>query len=207
MISFDKIEIENLHYLNRINLINSASGYKSANLIGTKSKEGVSNLAIFSSVTHYGSHPPIYGFVVRPTTVPRDTYKNIKETDFFTINPVFEDKIADAHHTSAKYPENISEFNKTSFEEIYKDNWYAPFIKNAPIQLAMRFLEEHHIQANGTILILAAVEKIFVDKELLSDDYFIDLSKGKIATINGLDGYAVPQEIKRFPYQRPKTLS
>lgn len=204
MISFDKKAIENLEHLNKINLINSATGYKSANLIGTKSKEGISNLAIFSSVIHFGSSPAIYGFVLRPTTVRRNTYDNIKETGVFTLNSVFEEKFTDAHHTSAKYPKGISEFDKTTFEEEYKDNWHAPFVKNAPLQIAMKFLEEVHIKANDTILLLASVEKIHVRKEMVSEDYFINLSKGNIAAINGLDGYSVPKETKRLPYQRPK---
>ncbi|MFT5761771.1 MAG: flavin reductase (DIM6/NTAB) family NADH-FMN oxidoreductase RutF [Polaribacter sp.] len=204
MISFDKKAIENLEHLNKINLINSATGYKSANLIGTKSKEGISNVAIFSSVIHFGSSPAIYGFVLRPTTVRRNTYDNIKETGVFTLNPVFEEKITDAHHTSAKYPKGISEFDKTTFEEEYKDNWHAPFVKNAPLQIAMNFLEEVPIKANNTILLLASVEKIHVRKEMISEDYFINLSKGNIAAINGLDGYSVPKETKRLPYQRQK---
>jgi flavin reductase (DIM6/NTAB) family NADH-FMN oxidoreductase RutF len=204
MISFDKKAIENLAHLNKANLINSATGYKSANLIGTKSEEGISNLAIFSSVTHFGSDPAIYGFVLRPTTVRRNTYDNIKKTGVFTLNPVFEEKISDAHHTSAKYAKEISEFDKTTFEEEYKEKWHAPFVKNAPLQIAMKFIEEILIKANGTILILASVEKIYVRKEMISEDYFINLSKGNIAAINGLDGYSVPKETKRLPYQRPR---
>lgn len=204
MISFTKEAIKNLEHLNKINLINSASGYKSANLIGTKSKSGISNLAIFSSITHLGSEPAIYGFVLRPTTVRRNTHDNIKETGIFTLNPVFEEKIYDAHHTSAKYAEEISEFDKTTFKEEYKENWNAPFVKNAPLQIAMKFLEEIEIKANNTILILATVEHIYVKKEMLSSDYFINLSKGNIATVNGLDGYSIPKETIRFPYQRPK---
>ncbi|MDG1039624.1 MAG: flavin reductase [Polaribacter sp.] len=204
MISFDTEEIKELNHLNKINLINSACGYKSANLIGTKSKEGISNLAIFSSVTHFGSNPAIYGFVLRPKTVVRNTYENIKETGVFTINAVFEEKISDAHHTSAKYPKEVSEFDQTNFEEEYKDNWQAPFVKNAPLQIAMKFIEEIEIKINDTILILASVEKIYVEKNMVSEDHYINLSKGNIATINGLDSYAVPKENTRFSYQRPK---
>lgn len=204
MIAFEKKEIENLPHLSKINLVNSGTGYKSANLIGTKSEDGVTNLAIFSSVTHFGSSPAIYGFVLRPTTVRRNTYDNIKASGVFTLNPVFEERIADAHHTSAKYPTEISEFDKTKFEEEYKDDCYAPFVKGAPLQIRMKFLEEIPIKANGTILVLATVEKIYVREEMLTEDYFIDLSKGNIATVTGLDGYAVPPAIERFSYQRPK---
>lgn len=72
---FTKDDISQLNSRIRGRLINSATGYKSANLIATKSKEGQPNVAVFSSVVHIGAHPPILGFVLRPTTVPRHTYK------------------------------------------------------------------------------------------------------------------------------------
>ena len=67
-----------------------------------------------------------------------------------------------------------------------------------------RLLKAVHIKANGTLLVLAEVEKIYVREEMISNDFFIDLSKGKIATVTGLDGYAVPNSIERHSYQRPK---
>ena len=204
MISFSKSEIEEIPHLQKINLINSATGYKSANLIGTKSEDNITNLAIFSSVTHYGSAPPIFGFVLRPTTSVRNTYNNLKTTGFFTINPVFEQTIEDAHHTSAKYPEGVSEFDNTGFKEEYKEDFLAPFVKGAPIQIGLKYIEEHAIKANGTILVLGEIVKLYVDESLIEDDLFINLSKGKIATINGLDGYTIPTNPKRLPYQSPK---
>lgn len=83
MIEFTKEDVLNLPKINRLNLINSCTGYKSANLIGTKSKDGKSNVAIFSSVTHLGSEPALLGFILRPATVPRNSYSNMKETGFF----------------------------------------------------------------------------------------------------------------------------
>ena len=80
---FDEEQIENLDKIFRINLINSCSGYKSANLIGTISDKGVKNLAVFSSITHLGSNPPLLGFFLRPTEiVPRHTYLNIKQNSY-----------------------------------------------------------------------------------------------------------------------------
>ncbi len=123
---FNRKKIDELERLYKINLINSVSGYKSANLIGTKSNEGVTNIAVFSSVVHYGSNPPIIGFVLRPTTVRRNTYKNIKLNNYNTINHIHKNIIEDAHHTSAKYPPNISEFDKTNLEEEYINDFHAP---------------------------------------------------------------------------------
>lgn len=204
MIKYTNSNIKELEHLFKINLINSATGYKSANLIGTKSANGQENIAVFSSVIHLGSNPALLGFICRPTTVPRHTYKNIKETKTYTINHIHQDILEDAHHTSAKYPEEVSEFTKTKLIPEYKDNCYAPFLKDAPVQLELKFIEEIPIVANDTILVIGEIINLYVHENLLQVDGLIDLTKGKVAAINGLDAYAVPKTNKRFTYQRPK---
>lgn len=201
---FKRNDIDNLKHIQRINLINSCSGYKSANLIGTISKEGIPNVAVFSSVTHLGSAPPTLGFIMRPTTVPRNTYKNIKETGIFTINHIYDGILADAHHTSAKYPENISEFDVTNLTSEYHDGCIAPFVKGSPVQLKMKYLEEYLIKSTDVIHIIGEIQEIRVQDILLQSDGFLDLSKGRIAAINGLDSYAISKSNLRFTYQRPK---
>ncbi|MBG7629000.1 MAG: flavin reductase [Bacteroidetes bacterium] len=203
MTYFNTNDINSLEHLYKINLINSCAGYKSANLIGTKSTDDKTNLAIFSSVIHLGSSPPLLGFILRPTTVPRNTYENIMETGYFTINHIYKKILKDAHHTSAKYDRNISEFDVTGLETDYKDNFFAPFVKNSPLQLAMKYIEEYNIISNGTKLVIGEIQGLYIKKELLEDDGFINLSKGAIAAINGLNGYSIPNLKERFEYQRP----
>jgi flavin reductase (DIM6/NTAB) family NADH-FMN oxidoreductase RutF len=207
MIHFNSDDFNAMHHLYRINLINSCSGYKSANLIGTKSSKGISNVAVFSSITHIGSNPPLLGFFLRPTTVIRNTYENIKDTGIFTINHIHESILEDAHHTSAKYDASISEFDMTSLEENFKDNFAAPFVKNAPVQMAMTYVEEYDIKANNTILLIGEIKDLYLNDNLLQKDGFLNLSEAKIATINGLDGYSIPQLKTRLEYQRPKDIS
>ncbi len=201
---FNEIDLSNLEKIFRINLINSCSGYKSANLIGSVSNAGIPNVAVFSSVTHLGSNPPTLGYILRPTTVPRNTYKNIKETGVFTINHIHKGIIEDAHHTSAKYPEEISEFDKTTLEEEYKGNFKAPFVKGCPVQMSMRFLEEVYISSNEVTMIVGRIQELYIDDKLLKADGFINLSEGEVMTINGLDAYALPKLEDRFTYQRQK---
>jgi flavin reductase (DIM6/NTAB) family NADH-FMN oxidoreductase RutF len=197
-------ELDNLHHIYRINLINSCSGYKSANLIGTKSSNGIENVAVFSSVTHIGSNPPMLGFFCRPTTVLRNTYENIKSTGYYTINHIHFPILEDAHHTSAKYDAQISEFDKTNLISEYKNEFKAPFVKGTPLQLAMEYVEEYIIKANDTILVIGKIIGLHLNDDLIEDDGFINLSKAQVAAINGLDGYAIPELNKRFDYQRPK---
>ncbi|MBD3889779.1 flavin reductase family protein [Olleya marilimosa] len=204
MAYFNLKQIQELEHLYKINLINSCSGFKSANLIGTKSNNGQENVAVFSSVTHVGSNPPLLGFFCRPTTVTRHTYDNIKNTGIYTINHIDLDNFEDAHHTSAKYDQSISEFDMTGLESEYKDNCKAPFVKGAPIQLEMKFVEEYLIKANNTILVIGEIQGLHINGDLLQDDGFINLSKANIAAINGLDGYTIPKLEKRLEYQRPR---
>ncbi len=207
MAFFNFEDIQNLEKIFKINLINSCSGFKSANLLGSVSESGISNVAVFSSVTHLGSKPPTLGFILRPTTVPRDTYKNIKDLGVFTINHIHQDIIEDAHHTSAKYPKEVSEFDMTGLEEEFKGNFKAPFVKGAPVQMSMKFVEEVYVPSNDVMLIVSQIQELYIDDALLQEDGLINLSKGNVAAINGLDTYAIPEFKKQLSYQRPKKIS
>jgi len=205
MKEFTHIELQDLEHLYKINLVNSVTGYKPANLVGSISNSGVVNLAIFSSVVHLGSAPALLGMIFRPTTVARNTYDNIKENGYYTINHITQEMIIDAHHTSAKYDFEINEFDKTNLEEEYKQNCFLPFVKNAPIQIKLKYVNQYPIKENGTIMVVGSIEKIYIKNELLEQDGYVNLTKGNIVGINGLDGYVKTELIERLPYQRPKS--
>lgn len=198
MKSISKETILKMDKVEKLNLINSCTGFKSANLIATKSIEGNTNVAIFSSVTHLGSSPSLIGFIIRTTTTPRDTYKNIMETGYFTINHITIDMIADAHHTSANYESGISEFDKTHLEEEYKKGINIPFVKGSPVQLYCKFVNEYDIKENGTIHIIASIESVFYNEALEHKDGWLQLDLGNIVALNGTDGYFLPKLIDRF---------
>ena len=201
---FSKREIDQLSKIYKLNLINRVTGYKSAQLVGSISPEGNENLAVFSSIVHLGSDPALIGMILRPTTVPRHTYSNMKSTGVFTLNAIHESQIEDAHHTSASYPESISEFDKTQLEVEKKENFIAPFVKDAPIQMACNYVNEYHIKENNTLLIVGSIEDLYVKESMLLEDGWIQLDLGGVVSINGLDGYAKTKLIERFPYARPK---
>ncbi|MGO3346471.1 MAG: hypothetical protein ACTIM4_14665 [Marinomonas sp.] len=56
---FDLQSLSEMTSRYRTQLINSLSGFKSANLIGTCNAQGQTNLAIFSSVFHLGASPAL----------------------------------------------------------------------------------------------------------------------------------------------------
>jgi len=204
---FDEYQIEKLEKIYRVNLMNSCSGYKSANLIGTISKNGQYNLAVFSSIVHLGSNPPLLGFFLRPTeVVPRHTYLNIKEREFYTINSIDILNFDKAHHTSAKYPRDVSEFDITGIKPKITPNFPAPFVDSSSIKIGMKFVEEIKINHNRSRLIVGKIVSLDVKDEMLNNDGFIDLYKSQIATISGCDGYSFPKKNERKGYQKPRKI-
>ena len=91
--------------------INSLSGFKSANVIGTADAQGVHNLSVVSSVVHLGSSPPKWGWCCAPGA-DAHTYKNIMATGQCTFNHVGAAWFQQAHQCSARYPADVSEFEE-----------------------------------------------------------------------------------------------
>jgi len=196
-------DINEMQKIERLNFINTITGFKSANLIGTKSKEGIENLAIFSSVIHMGSNPPLLGFITRPVHVPRHTYLNIKNDGYYTINHVHESFIDRAHQTSAKYEPEVSEFDKCNFTPLYFNDFPAPFVAESVIQIGMKQVEEHVVKYNETILVIGEIQLIRIPANAKKDDGFIDLSKLGTVAISGLDTYLGTNKLDRYSYARP----
>ena len=70
----------------RTAFVNSLAGFRQAVLVGTKSRDNNSNLAIFNSLIHLGANPALLGLINRPDSVQRDTLQNIIETKEYTLN-------------------------------------------------------------------------------------------------------------------------
>ena len=90
------------------------------------------------------------------------------------------------------------EFEKTNLQSEYKSNWGAPFVKDSAIQLGCKYVNEYFLKENGCSLIVASIEIIFIREGLLQNDGWVELSKGNVVTVNGLDAYALPKTIKRL---------
>ena len=196
-------DIESMDKIYRLNLINSVTGIKPANLIGSRSADHRSNLAIFSSVIHLGSNPPLLGFIMRPQgKVRRHTFENIMETGFYTINHIHESFIERAHYTSAKFEKEISEFDECVMTENYVGDFPAPFVKESFLKLGMSHLENIPIKANGTIMVLGTIEHIILKPEVLSTEGYVDLDLLDSVGISGLNTYYRFKKIADLPYAR-----
>ena len=204
---FTKSDIKDLDKIKRLNIINSVTGVKPANLVGTQSKAGQTNLAIISSVIHLGSNPGLIGFILRPTgKVPRHTYENLKETGIYTINHVHQSFIKQAHYTSAKFDRDVSEFDSCALEQEYVADFPAPFVKESQLKLGMKLVEEIPIPLNGTVMIVGTIEHLLMPDTAVTEEGYINLASIGDVGISGLNSYYALQHLETFPYARVSEL-
>ncbi|WP_066758897.1 flavin reductase family protein [Crocinitomix algicola] len=197
-----KEEINNLDRKFRLNLINSITGIKPANLIGTRSKIGEDNVAIFSSVVHLGSYPAQIGMVMRPQNDGlKDTYANILETEFYTINHITESFIEKAHYTSAKLPKAQSEFDRMNLKRSFIDGFFAPFVGESKVKIGMKFLESINLP-NGCIFVVGEVVLVDLPDDLLNEKGQLNLTAYEAVGIGGLNNYYALTPVANYPYVR-----
>lgn len=190
----------------RARFINSLSGFKSANLVGTISKDGQTNLSIISSAFHLGANPALIGFIIRPDVSPRHTLINLRDTGLCTLNHISKDMIERAHQTSARYGDDQSEFLECDLDEQYLADFKAPFVKESPLKMALEFVREISIEENGTHMIISKIKSVWLDEGMIKDDGFIDLESQEIITVSGLDSYHTTTRIGRLTYAKPEKL-
>ena len=199
---FSNEDIKNLPRTKRLNLINSVTGVKPANLIGTRSKEN-SNLAIISSIVHMSTNPPLLSFMLRPDhKVRRHTYENIKSEGFFTINSITDSFIEQAHYTSAKFDREVSEFKECNFTEEYLLDFTSPFVKESSLKLGMSYVESVFIKSSNTVMVVGKIEHIYISEHAINKDGLVDLEVLKTVGISGLNSYYKLKKLADFPYAR-----
>ncbi len=202
-LNFNSESIMSLDKNKRVQLINSLGGFKSVSLIGTSDLEGNTNLAIFSSIFHIGANPPLIGLIFRPSPPERNTYNNIIDTGFYTINHINESIYRQAHQTSARYEQTESEFEITNLKPEYKDNFFAPYVAESNIQLGIEFKETITIPINNTTMIIGEITQIYIPENCLSEDGFVDIEKANSITCSGLDSYHKTVQLDRLNYAKP----
>lgn len=203
MIQFDRTDLGQLEQRYRARLVNSLSGYKSANLVGTRSSEGQENLSIVSSVVHLGSNPALLGMIMRPPSVERHTYENILETGCYTLNHLSVELARQGHQTSARYERDRSEFEAVGLTPGYRKGFHAPHVEESPVQLGMELVEDLGIAHNGTRLLIGSIAWAALKDGAVDADGYVDLEKLDVVAISGLDSYHATQRLFRLSYAKP----
>lgn len=196
-------DIAALNRTYRLKLINSLTGIKPGNLVGSIDKYGNENLAIISSVVHIGANPPYIGFIMRPSVeFRRDTYNNILENGYYTINSIPIALAKNAHYTSAKFSKNESEFARCNIDALYLDTFKAPFVNASAIKIGLRHVDSIDIKLNGTTLVVGEIVMLSIDDTIIDENAHINLEAAGICGIGGLNSYYSLTHENTYPYAR-----
>lgn len=196
-------DIEKMEKSYRTAMMNSISGCKPLNLLGTISADGKPNLCIISSVFHLGSNPPLLGMILRPPRPHNDSLKNIRSVNQYTLNNVTAETYRNAHQTSASYPSGVSEFEQCGFTAYHQEGFKPPFVKESTIKIGLEPVQITDIELNGTTLVIGKITLIIADKDITLPDGSIDhINAGTVAG-SGLDSYFLPQLLDRLAYAKP----
>lgn len=194
--------IQEMERFYRANFINCLTGFKSPVLIGTVNTKGDHNLAIFNNLVHLGADPALIGFVNRPRAAAPHTLANIESTGVYTINHIQMSFIEQAHQTSAKYPEGVSEFEQTGLTPEKQGDCIAPFVKESPVKFSMELKEIIPIRFNQTYFVIGAIRDIYLDSEIVAADGCLDMGKKSIITSLGINGYHDIGKGIKLPYAK-----
>ena len=147
---------------------------------GTRSKEGIDNIAPFSFYNAFSSTPPIVGF----STIPRldgrkkDTLQNVIDTGCFTLSSVSHALVAPMSKTAALLEPEENEFDIAALESAEASHINAPYAKDA---LLVFECELHQVVSFGDEegsgnLILGRILFINIDDSIYNDGY-VDFEK------------------------------
>jgi flavin reductase (DIM6/NTAB) family NADH-FMN oxidoreductase RutF len=203
MKTFNENDIESMEKFYRAKFINSLSGIKSANLVGTIDIEGLTNLSIVSSAVHIGANPALMGIVFRPATVSRHTFENIKETKEFTLNHISSSFFKQAHQTSARYDKDVTEFSEVGLTEEYLAEMKAPFVKESKLKIGLKLREIIHLDINKTEFVIGEICNVHLNEDFISGDGNVDIQGLESMGVTGLDSYHEIENGTRLSYAKP----
>lgn len=147
--------------------------------ITTESRDGLVNIAPFSSYNYVASAPPMVAVNISARDgVLKDTARNIVETGAFVVNVPDEASLELVHLTSAEHPPEVSEAEAHGIRLTPSRFVRPPRIADTPIQLECAF-EQSVVLGEGFNTLYIAKVVAFHLSDAIFDGRYIDVTKFK----------------------------
>jgi len=188
----------------RAQFFNSLGGARQVGLITSFSPEGVANAAVFSQTLHVSANPPQLGFLFRPLTAEHQGLRYVRAQGCFGFH-VLSGGIFEAtqlHQCSAKYPEGASELEAVGLTWQPFDTLHAPRVREAVVAYGLRLTEEHAL-ANGTTLVVGAVEEVHLSPSVHVAARGLVQHPVDLLLAQGLDTYHHSHAVVSLSYAQP----
>ena len=176
--------------------------------VGTRSTDGIDNLAPFSFFTGVSASPPTLLFCAgnHRGGVPKDTVQNILDTSEFSVNVVSRVHAEAMVQTSGAYASSVNEFNMIGLTAEQSELIKAPRVgeSNVSFECVLHDVVEMRddLERVTTRIIIGRIQLIHIADHLLDEAGRVDPRRlNPVARIGGHD-YAALGEV--FTIKRPK---
>lgn len=142
---------------------------------GTRSKDGINNLAPFSFYNAFSSTPPIVGF----STIPRldgrkkDTLQNVIDNKCFTLSAVSHRLVTEMSKSAALLEPEEDEFSYAGLEPAEAQTINAPYVKDALLVFECELnqvISFGDVEGSGN-LVLGQIKRININDDIYEDGY------------------------------------
>ena len=137
---------------------------------GTRSLQGVNNLAPFSFYNCFSANPPIVGFstMPRPDGRKKDTLQNILDTRCFTLNAASQGLVKQMSKSSATLEPEHDEFVYAGLTAVQAPHINAPYVKEALLvfECELREVISFGDQPGAGNLILGEIKHLMIDDSI-----------------------------------------
>ena len=172
--------------------------------VSSVSEAGVTNLAPYSFFNGVGANPPTVVFCPanQRDGSPKDSLRNVLETNEFVVNVVSSDDAAVMNQSSANYDSEVSEFEVIGIETLESEKVTPPRIASSRAQFECRLLQ--HIELgtgpSGANVVIGEIVLLHVADSIISDGI---VDPAKLDNIGRLGGKAYTKTTDRFELDRP----
>ena len=168
--------------------------------ISSRGPHGRHNLAPFSFFNAISSRPPLLAVSINERAgQPKDTLRNIRETDDFVINIVDEALHARMVETSGEWTPEVDEFALTGLTPAASERVKSPRVAEAPVSMECEL--ERIIDFETTSLVVGRMVWAHLRDELLTDGRVDPLKLRPVGRLGG-DAYSIVRDVVHIPRPR-----
>lgn len=177
-------------------------------LIGTIS-HGISNLAPFSYINAASTRPPcvMFSILQKDDGSDKDTLRNLRETQQFTVNAVTSRIIEQANACGAALPRECSEFAECKLTPVASTCILAPRVLESPVQLECSVLHlipvTDSAEPGSATVCIGRVLAAHIANDFYLGDGALDVEQLALIGRCSVDRYLVAD--KFFQLDRPET--
>ena len=173
--------------------------------VSTRSAEGGTNVAPFSFFNAITSDPPIVMISINDRAEdPKDTLRNIRETNEFVVNVVDRALLEPMVRAAGEWPRGVSEFEVAGLTPVPSVRIAAPGVRESRIRRECRLYRE--LEIGKSVVVFGEVMYGWVDDALLTDGRIDPVKLAPVGRLGG-EAYSLTTDVVKVPRPRVSRAS